>query len=212
MNNEYYGTVFTIISDHILTNRQKEIDDKNYKDYDYHGLRRGYIIADDQSGEVLGFVKKNLRFDDLKAAGKVHEITIDQTWDHDLRKKDGIPGREAWNELVAAAYKANHGLLVITISNTKFFGQCWKLKHLIKHYEDDLALEPIEPVSREKIAPIDLEFIKGNVPLEVMFDGNVLLVVKDLSWEEVKNYAKRHDEHQFKDMFQFYSLIKWDEE
>ena len=189
MNKEYYGTVFSIISDHILTNRQKEIDDKNYKDYDYHGLRRGWIIADDESGEVF---------------------TIDQTWDHDLRKKDGIPGREAWNELVAAAYKANHGLLVITISNIKIFGQCWKLKHLIKHYEDDLALEPTEPVSR--VAPIDLEFINGNVPLEVMFDGNVLLIVKDLSWEEVIKYAKQHDEHQFQDMFQFYRLIKWDEE
>lgn len=210
MNKEYYGTVFSIISDHILTNRQKEIDDKNYKDYDYHGLRRGWIIADDESGEVLDFVKKNLGYDNLKAAGKVLEITIDQTWDHDLRKKDGIPGREAWNELVAAAYKANHGLLVITISNIKIFGQCWKLKHLIKHYEDDLALEPTEPVSR--VAPIDLEFINGNVPLEVMFDGNVLLIVKDLSWEEVIKYAKQHDEHQFQDMFQFYRLIKWDEE
>ena len=212
MDKEYYRTVFSIISDHILTNSQKEIDDKNYRDYDYHGLRRGFIIADDESGEVLDFVKKSLKYDDVKAVGKIHEINIDQTWDHDLRKKDGMQGREAWNELVAAAFKANHGLLVITISNIKIFGQCWKLKHLIKHYEDELPLEPIEPVSREKIAPIDREFIKGNVPLEVMFDGNVLLIVKELSWEEVNKYAKQHDEHQFKDMFQFYSLIKWDEE
>lgn len=207
MDKEYYADIFFIISDHILTNRQKEMDETGYRDYSYHGLRRGYIIADDESGEILDFVKKSLGYDNLKAAGKVHEITVDQTWDHNLRVKDGMCGREAWNELVAAAYKANHGLLVITISNIKIFGQCWKLKSLIKKYEDGFPLEPEEPVSREKIAPIDREFINGGVPLEVMFDGNVLLIVNDLSWEEVKKYARQHDEHEFKDMFQFYELV-----
>ena len=210
MNRARYGVFFSIIADHILTNRQKEIDDESYRDYDYHGLRKGYIIADDESGEVLDFVKASLRYDDLKKAGKVYEIIVDQSWDHSLRKRPyEMQGREAWNELVAAAYKANHGLLVITISNIKLFGQCWKLKKLAKQ---EKALIPWEPVSREKIAPIDQEFIKGRVPLEFMFDGNVLLVIKDHSWEEVKKYAAKQDESNFLDMFQYFELVKWEDD
>lgn len=202
MDKQLYEEIFAIISDHIQSYPQERT----------HGYRRGYIIADDHSGEMLDFVKKNLRYDALKAAGRVHEITIDETWDHALRKKGDTQGREAWNELVAAAYKANHGLLVITISNIKMFGQCRKLKSLIKLYEDDQALEAIAPTSRREITPVDREFINENVPEDVMYDGNVLLVVKDLSWDEVEAYAKKHDEGQFLDMFQFYRRLRWDEE
>ena len=202
MDKQLYEEIFAIISDQIQSYPQERT----------HGYRRGYIIADDHSGEMLDFVKKNLRYDALKAAGRVHEITIDETWDHALRKKGDTQGREAWNELVAAAYKANHGLLVITISNIKMFGQCWKLKSLIKLYEDDRALEAIAPTSRREITPVDREFIDENVPEDVMYDGNVLLVVKDLSWDEVEAYAKKHDEGHFLDMFQFYRRLRWDEE
>lgn len=202
MDKQLYEDTFSIISDHILSYPQER----------RHGFRRGYIIADDQSGEMLDFVKKNLRYDALNRAGRVHEITIDDSWESALRKKGSIQGREAWNRLVAAAYKANHGLLVITISNIKMFGQCMKLKNLIKLYEDDRALDAIAPMSRSEITPVDREFIDENVPEDVMYDGNVLLVVKDLSWDEVEAYAKKHDEGQFLDMFQFYRRLRWDEE
>ena len=205
----YYGIQFSIISEHIMTNRQREIENKGYMDYDYHGLRKGYIISDDESGELLSFVKKSLRYDELKKAGKVHEITIDGSWDSAFRKTNGIEGREAWNGLVTAAYRANHGLLVITIENIKVFGHCWKLKQLAKQ---ENPLVPWEPVSRSAMKPMDIEFIKSGASDKVMFDGNVLIVIKGMSWDDVVKYAARNDFDQFDAMRQFYDRVSFESE
>lgn len=207
---EHYGRVFSAISDYILINYQREIDENDYRDYDYHSLvKKGYIIADDESGAVLNLVKKSLKYDTLKTAGKLCEITVDKTWDSALRKKDDMQGREFWNELVAAAYKANHGLLVINVSNIKVFGQCRKLMFLAKQ---EVPLVPWAPVSPKKAAPIDYEFNKGIVPSEVNFDGNVLIVVKDMSWDEVNAYVRKgekYNENMFEYMMRFfYELVK----
>ena len=46
---QHYGIVFSVISNYILINYQREIDEKDYRDYDYHSLvKKGYIIADDE--------------------------------------------------------------------------------------------------------------------------------------------------------------------
>ena len=47
-------------------------------DYDWN--RRGIIVADDETGELLALVKEVLKYDELDAAGKVNEITVDKHW------------------------------------------------------------------------------------------------------------------------------------
>ena len=209
MDLEHINIVFGAISDYILTNRQKEVDNPGYRDHYYHSLRKGYIIADDDSGKTLGLVKKALRYVALKKAGKVHEIVIDDSWNSALRQTGGMPGREAWNGLITAAYEANHGLLVIEVENIKIFSHCWKLKQLAKQ---ENAFVPWEPVSRAAMKPMDIAFVKSRTPLEFMFDGNVLIVLKGMSWNEVKEYAGKHDEYEFDDMRRFYNYVRFEEE
>ena len=47
-------------------------------DYDWN--RRGIIIADDETDELLALVKEALKYDELDATGKVNEITVDKHW------------------------------------------------------------------------------------------------------------------------------------
>lgn len=115
-----------------------------------------------------------------------------------------MPGREAWNELIAAAYKANHGLLVIHVSNIEIFSHCWKLKQLAKQEND---LEAWFPESSSDITPVDCEFINERIPEKFLFDGNVLLVIEGIGWDRLKKYAKEHDSGEFDAMMQFYSRI-----
>jgi len=189
MDREYYESIFTTVSNHILNPDGMTEDYKHY----YRGLNKGCIVADGDSGEVLDFVKKSLQYDKLKAAGKIEEITIDDSWSHALRKKEQMSGREAWNELVAAAYKANHGLLVITIKNIEIFKHCWKLKQLAKQEAD---LETWPPVSNK------------HIPEKFPFDGNVLLVIDGIGWTRVYEYAKKHNNGEFDAMMQFYSRVR----
>lgn len=200
MSKRYYSKILSSVSNHILNPGRMAEGEELY----YQGQRKGFIIADDDSGELLRFVKDSLRYNDLVKANKVYKITIDDTWDDALKKKGQMSGREAWNELIAAAYKANHGLLVIHVSNIEIFSHCWKLKQLAKQ---ENALEAWPHESRSDITPIDREFINERIPETISFDGNVLMVIEGIAWDRVKKYAKEHDSGQFDAMMQFYSRI-----
>lgn len=43
-------------------------------DYDWN--RRGIIVADDETGELLALVKEALKYDEMDAAGKVNDKTV----------------------------------------------------------------------------------------------------------------------------------------
>lgn len=45
--------------------------------------------------------------------------------------------RDCWNKIIAAAYKAKDGLLILNVSNMKFFEHCWwHIKQLAKQEAD----------------------------------------------------------------------------
>lgn len=200
MSKRYYSKILSSVSNHILDPGRMAEGEELY----YQGQRKGFIIADDDSGELLRFVNESLRYNDLVKAAKVCEITIDDTWDDALKKKGQMSGREAWNRLVTAAFKANGGLLVIHVSSIEIFSHCWKLKQLAKQ---ENALEAWPPESRSGITPTDREFINERIPEKFLFYGNVLLVIEGIGWDRVKKYAKEHDSGQFDAMMQFYSRI-----
>ena len=201
MDKEYYESIFSTVSNHILNPDGMEEGEKLY----YQGLRKGCIVVDDDSGEVLKFVKKGLRYKELIRAGKLYKILINDTWSRSLQNKGQTSGHEAWNNLIAAAHRANHGLLVIHITNMEIFGHCWDLKQLAKQ-EYDLVFS--EPQSHSDVTPIDCEFINGLIPERFPFDGNVLLVIDGIGWDRVKEYAKEHNSGEFDAMMQFYSRVR----
>ncbi len=201
MDTEYYENIFSTISNHILNPDGMEEGEDLY----YQGLRKGYIVVDDDSDKVLKFVRKSLRYKELVSAGKLYEILINDTWNDALKKKGQMTGREAWNNLIAAAYRANHGLLVIYITNIEIFGQCWKLKQLAKQEYD---LEAWPPDTRADITPLDGEFINDLIPERFPFDGNVLLVIDGIGWDSVKEYAQQHNSGEFDAMMQFYNRVR----
>ena len=201
---EYYESIFSTVASHILNPDGMEDGDKLY----YQGLRKGCIVADDDSGKVLKFVKKGLRYEELVSAGKVYEILINDTWADALQKKGQMSGRGAWNELIAAAYRANHGLLVIHITNIEIFGHCWKLKQLAKQENEMVAWSP---ESRSDITSLDCEFINEIIPERFPFDGNVLLVIEGIGWVRVKEYAVEHNKGEFDAMMQFYSRVRMED-
>lgn len=195
---EYLEDLFTRIYEHIKLN----CAENNH----YSWLNKGWIITDDDSSELTECVKRGLHYDELKNAGKVYEIDIDDTWTPSLHKKEEMPGRECWNKLVAGAYKANHGLLVLNITNIEIFSDCWKLKQLAKQKDCDQPRPLIawEPESEKDIAPIDWEFIDENVPEEFAFDGYVLMNINGISWKDVKEYAMKEDSGEFNAMMVYY--------
>ena len=98
-------------------------------DYDWN--RRGIIVADDKTGELLASVKEALKYDELDAAGKINEIAIDQSWP--LNSFD-----MCWDRLLAEARRANHGLLVVNVNDIRIFDHCWCIKQLAKQEDPDL--------------------------------------------------------------------------
>ena len=134
-------------------------------------INKGIIVADDETGEILEFVKERLDFDELKKAGKINEIIVDKDWPLDSFN-------ECWNMLLAEARRINHGLLVINVNDIKFFDHCWCIKQLAK--QEDPALR---------------------------FNEYVLLVIEDIPWAQVKEYANEHDPGQFEAMLQFYRRV-----
>ena len=123
----------------------------------YGWNRRGIIVADDETGELLALVKEALKYEELYAAGKVNEITVDKHWPLDSF-------RECWEMLLSEARRINHGLLVVNVNDIRIFGDCWSIKQLAK--QEDPSLK---------------------------FNEYVLLVIKDIPWAQVKEYANEHN-------------------
>ncbi len=203
MEREYIECNFTRIYEHIKLNCAENNN--------YSWLNKGWIIADDDSGELTDCVNRSLHYEELKNAGKVYEIDIDDTWTPSLHKKEEMQGRECWNKLVAGAYKANHGLLVLNITNIEIFSDCWKLKQLAKQevvFDKPRPLIAWEPDSEEDIAPIDWEFfIDETVPVEFAFDGYVLMIIRGISWKDVSEYAMKEDSGEFNAMMVYYRRL-----
>ena len=165
---DYWKDTLAAVYEHIK-------NDCDPDDYD-HWNRRGIIVADDETGEMLTLVKEALKYDELAAAGKVNEITVDEQWPLGSTEK-------CWAKLLAEARKINHGLLVVNVNDIRIFNKhTWSIKQLAKQ-EDDST-----------------------------FNEYVLLVIKDIPWTKVKDYAKKHNKGQFDAMMQFYNRIRPDED
>lgn len=142
-------------------------------DYDWN--RRGIIVADDETGELLALVKGALKYEELYAAGKVNEITVDKHWPLDSFD-------ECWKMLLSEARRINHGLLVVNVNDIRIFDHCWCIKQLAK--QEDPALK---------------------------FNEYVLLVIKDIPWTQVKEYANEHDKGEFDAMMDcFYHRVSFE--
>ena len=145
-------------------------------DHDNGWCNRGLIVADDETGEMLAFVKEALKYDELVAAGKVNEITIDEDWP--LSNLD-----KCWLRLLAEARKINHGLLVVNVNDIRIFKNSWYIKQLAKQEAKDLQ-----------------------------FNEYVLLVINNIPWTKVKDYAKKYHAGEFNAMMHFYHRIMPEED
>lgn len=101
------------------------------------GLNKGLIIADDNDGAILEFVKENLHYPELKEGKRLCELTIDETWTQSMEiSEENDNATEFWNKLVRAAFFAKNGLLILNISNIKAFSLCWHLKQFAKQEKE----------------------------------------------------------------------------
>ena len=142
-------------------------------DYDWN--RRGIIVADDKTGELLASVKEALKYDELDAAGKINEITVDNSWP--LNSFD-----KCWERLLAEARRANHGLLVVNVNDIRIFDHCWCIKQLAKQEDPELKINEY-----------------------------VLLVIKGISWDQVRKYAIEHNKGEFDAMMDcFYHRVSFE--
>ena len=90
---------------------------------------------------------------------------------------------KCWQKLIAEARRINHGLLVVNVNDIRIFKHSWCIKQLAKQEARDLK-----------------------------FNGYVLLVIKDIPWTKVKDYATKHNEGEFAAMMQFYNRIRSNED
>lgn len=168
--NDYWKDKLAAVYEHIK-------NDCDPDDYNHGWNRRGIIVADDETGEMLTLVKEALKYDELAAAGKVNEITLDEHWP--LGSFD-----KCWTKLLTEARKINHGLLVVNVNDIRIFNKhTWSIKQLAKQEAEDLK-----------------------------FNEYVLLIIKDIPWTKVRDYAEKHDEGEFDAMMQFYRRIRPDED
>ncbi len=188
MERDFYQEVY----DHIMHDCASDM---------YQWNRKGIINVDDESNQMLASIKERLRYDDLNKAGKVCELTIDESWTSFIKESaNNDTGRKCWNKLVAAAYKANHGLLVLNVSNIKLFSRCWHLKQLAKQ---EVALQGWYPYDN------DFESFHIEPPYKFMFDGYVLITIKGFKWKDAVDYAYKHLEYgQIQAMMSFYRLAR----
>ena len=162
---EYWTDMFKSVYEHIK-------HDCDPEDYDNGWSRRGLIVADDETGELLASVKEALKYEELVAVEKVNEIIVDEHWP--LNSSD-----KCWQKLLAEARRINHGLLVINVNDIRIFKHIQRIKWLAKQ-EDP----------------------------KVKFNGYVLLVIKDIPWTKVKDYAKKYHPGEFDATMQFYNRIR----
>ena len=163
--NDYLTTKFKAVYEHIK-------HDCDPEDYDNGYNRRGFIVTDDETGELLTSVKEALKYEELVAAEKVNEIIVDEHWP--LNSFD-----KCWQKLQAAVRRIKYGLLVVNVNDIRIFKHSWCIKQLAKQEAHDLK-----------------------------FNEYVLLVIKDISWTKVKEYANKYNKGQFDAMMQFYSRIR----
>ena len=90
---------------------------------------------------------------------------------------------KCWQKLQAEAQRINHGLLVINVNDIRIFKHIQRIKWLAKQEARDLK-----------------------------FNGYVLLVIKDIPWTKVKDYAKKYHPGEFDATMQFYNRIRTDED
>lgn len=166
---DYWKRILAGINEHIKLDCDRE-------NKDYCWIRRGIIVAEDETGDKLAFVKEHIGFEELKKAGKINEITIDQSWP--LNSFD-----KCWEMLLSEARRINHGLLVVNVNDIRIFDHCWCIKQLAK--QEDPALK---------------------------FNEYVLLVIKDIPWTQVKEYANEHNKGEFSAMMDcFYHRVYFEE-
>ena len=90
---------------------------------------------------------------------------------------------KCWDTLLSAARRINHGLLVVNVNDIRVFNHCWCIKQLAK--QEDPSLK---------------------------FNEYVLLVIKDIPWAQVKEYANEHNEGEFRAMMDcFYHRVYFEE-
>lgn len=109
--------------------------------------RKGIIVEKDADTESrLDFVKDYLNVSELEKAGKVSELTIDASWAAGIVPSSrNETSRDCWNKIIAAAYKANDGLLILNVSNMKLFEHCWwHIKQLAKQEAGLVAWPPFD--------------------------------------------------------------------
>ena len=86
-------------------------------------------------------------------------------------------------KLLAEARRINHGLLVVNVNDIRIFKHGWCIKQLAKQEARDLKLNEY-----------------------------VLLVIKDIPWTKVKDYAKKYHPGEFDATMQFYVRIRTNED
>lgn len=214
-NKEYLGEELIGVYNHIMSGFDKSR-------YEYTGFKKGMIVTGDETGKLLTFVKENLKYDNLKLEGKITELNIDASWTDAMTKSQtNVDAREAWNRMVAAAYQANHGLLVLNITNIKLFELCWHIKQLAKQ-EKPLEIWPLPGTPFEYNEDEDVPALYNELKDIVVdlnaaklidlingfnFDGYVLLNICGFSWEKARKYALEHCEDEFQAMWNFYTGI-----
>ena len=197
--------------------------------------RKGIIVEKDADTESrLDFVKDYLNVSELEKAGKVSELTIDASWTAGIVPSSrNEPSRDCWNKIIAAAYKANDGLLILNVSNMKLFEHCWwHIKQLAKQEAGLVAWPPfdksiffdidefvgeverlmktgrdkseINAFVKDKISEAKRQ---GLVPSDKFhFNGYVLIVLDGLDWQSVREISER-DRGQFDAAMQFYYRV-----
>lgn len=197
----------------------------------YH--KKGIIVEKDADTESkLDFVKDYLNVSELEKAGKISELTIDASWTADIVPSSrNESSRECWNKIIAAAYKAEEGLLILNVSNIKLFEHCWWHIKLLAKQEADLVAWPpfdksiffdIEGFAKKlkHLKQIDYDKFEinalakdeifkakkqGLIPSIFHFNGYVLIVLDGLDWQSVREVSERRG--QFDAAMQFYNRV-----
>lgn len=184
----------------ILSAIGEHIDlDCDPNNHDYAWMRKGLIIADDEEGQMLPFVKEHLKYDALKADGKVMEITIDDEWPLDSLN-------QCWNRLYGAANKVQNGLLIIHICDVKIFSHCWCLMQLAKQESDQLKFKGYVLLSIEGIPwSFAEELANEDNPgkLEAMMQFFYIIKNRQNGWRDF-----RHVKEMVNVKFPMYEVIK----
>lgn len=199
--------------------------------------KKGIIVEKDADTESrLDFVKDYLNVSELKKAGKVSELTIDASWeDSIIPSSRNETSRDCWNKIIAAAYKAKDGLLILNVSNMKLFEHCWwHIKQLAKQEADLVAWPPfdksiffdldefvgkakrmewtgcdeieINAFGKEKIYEAKRQ---GLVLPKFHFNGYVLIVLDGLDWQRVREISEKNNSGEFDAAMGFYGRVNF---